>query len=156
MSHAMWLARTSRIAGNRRWQAARQRQNLRSAQLPLPPRTTHRLILWLYRRKHTHVRVYGRYHRSLSPSIALKNCFFRLISSVALEISSAWRMQASGICRQRIAASHAELVDTAPGSRGPEAHLRFGTASPVGSPDLYTATIQVSRGKMLQIVAVGA
>jgi hypothetical protein len=34
MSHSMWLARTSRIVGNRRWQAGRQRENLRSAQLP--------------------------------------------------------------------------------------------------------------------------
>jgi hypothetical protein len=49
---------------------------------------------------------------------------------------------------------HAELVDTAPGSTGPEAHRRFRTASPAASPDLYTATIKVSRGQMLQIVAV--
>jgi hypothetical protein len=34
MSHSMWLARVSRIVGNRRWQAGRQRENLRSAQLP--------------------------------------------------------------------------------------------------------------------------
>jgi hypothetical protein len=30
---------------------------------------------------------------------------------------------------------HAELVDTAPGSTGPEAHRRFRTASPAASPD---------------------
>jgi hypothetical protein len=122
------------------------------------PATTHHAPTYLAISLETHIRPSLREIPSESfpvchiEEVLLPPYFVRCSRDIGVK---AWE-DASLLDLQTTHRPYAELVDTASGGRGPEAHRRFRAASPAASPDLYTATTKVSRAKMLQAVAVGA
>jgi hypothetical protein len=113
-----------------------------------PPATTHHAPTYLAISLETHIRPSLREIPSESfpvyrfEELLLPPCFVRCFRDIICV--EAWE-DASLLDLQTTHRPHAELVDTAPGGRGPEAHRRFRTASPAASPDLYTAATKTSR-----------